>query len=60
MTFVTLLTLISFLFALIELDWRWSADGHDLLHAILGLVVIICAVINVNNIIFLISLILYK
>lgn len=46
MVFVTLLTLLSFLFALIELDWKWSIDGNDLIHAILGLIVIICSVIN--------------
>jgi hypothetical protein len=48
MFFVTLLTLLSFLFALIEMDWGWSVDGHDLTHAILGLIVIICSVLNVN------------
>jgi len=46
MIFVTLLTLLSFLFALIELDWTWSYSGHALLHAVLGLIVIICACIN--------------
>lgn len=46
MVFVTLLTILSFLFALIELDWKWSADGHNFVHAILGLIVIICACIN--------------
>jgi hypothetical protein len=52
MVFVTLLTIISFLFALIELDWGWSVDGHQLTHAILGIIVIICACINVNNLLF--------
>ena len=49
MIFVTLLTLLSFLFALIELDWTWSYSGHALLHAVLGLIVIICACINVKH-----------
>jgi hypothetical protein len=48
MVFVTLLTLLSFLFALIELDWVWSKNGHDLLHATLGIIVIICSCINVR------------
>lgn len=46
MVFVTLLTLLSFLFALIEMDWVWSKSGHDLLHATLGIIVIICSCIN--------------
>lgn len=46
MAFVTLLTLISFLFALIELDWTWSIDGNELLHAILGIIIIVCSLIN--------------
>lgn len=48
MIFVLLLTLVSFLFALIELDWMWSQSGHALLHSILGVIVIICACINVK------------
>lgn len=46
MMFVTLLTLLSFIFALIELDWGWSVDGNELIHAILGLIVIICSLLN--------------
>lgn len=46
MVFVTLLTLLSFLFALIELDWAWSVDGNDLIHAILGIIIIVCSLIN--------------
>lgn len=46
MMFVTLLTLLSFFFALIELEWGWSVDGNELVHAILGLIVIICSLIN--------------
>ena len=49
MVFVTLLSLLSLLFALVELDWRWSANGHDLLHATLGIIVIICSCINVKR-----------
>jgi hypothetical protein len=47
MIFVSLLTILSFLFALIELDWTWSLNGHDYLHSVLGLIVIICSFINV-------------
>jgi hypothetical protein len=50
MVFVTLITLLSFLFALIELDWKWSSEGHNYLHAVLGLIVVICSVINVKKI----------
>jgi len=46
MIFVTLLTLLSFLFALIELEWEWSVDGNELTHMILGLIVIVCSLIN--------------
>lgn len=46
MIFVTLLTLLSFLFALIELEWEWSVDGNELIHAILGIIIVICSCIN--------------
>lgn len=47
MVFVCLLTLLSLLFALIEMEWKFSADGNALVHSILGLIVVICACINV-------------
>lgn len=46
MVFVCLLTLLSLLFALIEMEWKFSADGNALVHSILGLIVVICACIN--------------
>lgn len=49
MVFVTLLTLLSFLFALIELEWGWSVSGNELTHMILGLIVIVCSLINVSS-----------
>jgi len=48
MIFVTLLTLLSFLFALIELEWEWSASDNNLIHSILGIIVIVCSCINVS------------
>ncbi len=47
MVFVTLLTLLSLLFALIEMEWKWSSGGNGLVHAILGIIVIVCSCINV-------------
>jgi len=46
MVFVTLLTLLSLLFALIEMEWKWSSGGNGLVHAILGIIVIVCSCIN--------------
>ncbi|CAF0777916.1 unnamed protein product [Brachionus calyciflorus] len=46
MIFVTLLSLLSLLFALVELNWGWSSNGHDYLHSVLGAIVIICSCIN--------------
>ncbi|RNA19586.1 ferric-chelate reductase 1 [Brachionus plicatilis] len=46
MIFVTLLSLLSLLFALVELNWNWSSNGNDYLHSILGVIVIICSCIN--------------
>lgn len=48
MIFATLLTLLSLLFALIEMEWTWSIGGNALVHAILGIIVVVCACINVS------------
>ena len=47
MIFVTLLTLLSLLFALIEMEWKWSSGGNGLIHAILGIIVVLCSCFNV-------------
>jgi hypothetical protein len=48
MVFVTLLSLLSLLFALIEMEWKWSSSGNQFIHSVLGIIVIVCSCINVS------------
>ena len=48
MVTVALMTLLGFLFILIEKDFTWSHKRHEYIHSILGIIVICLVFINVS------------